>query len=203
MSQAEEEVARRVRQRDTAALGEFLVACRPRLLVFIERQLGTALRRKLEPDDIYQEISAEAVRALPTTELGARDPFGWLCQLAEHRIIDAHRKFFATQKRAAAREVGLDSPADESQHAGIIDLLVASMTTASQAFSRNQREFRLLTALATLPEDQREALRLRYLEGLPSKEIAARLGKSDGAVRVMLTRSLGKLQEMLGPEASA
>ena len=40
-------------------------------------------------------------------------------------------------------------------------------------------------------------LRLRYLEGLPSKEIADRLGKSDGAVRVMLTRSLDKLQKLL------
>jgi len=33
---------------------------------------------------------------------------------------------------------------------------------------------------------------------LPSKEIAEKLGKSDAAVRVMLTRSLKKLQEMLG-----
>ena len=48
----------------------------------------------------------------------------------------------------------------------------------------------MYAGLAELPEEQREALRLRYLEGLPSKEIAARLGKTDGAVRVMLTRAL-------------
>jgi len=74
------------------------------------------------------------------------------------------------------------------------------MTTASKAFSRNQREMKLMTALEQLPEDQREALRLRYVEGLQSKEIAERIGKSDGAVRVMLSRSLSKLQEILGPE---
>ena len=55
-------------------------------------------------------------------------------------------------------------------------------------------------ALGKLPAEQREALRLRYVENLPSKEIAARLGKSDGAVRVMLTRALGQLQQLLGPE---
>ncbi len=55
----------------------------------------------------------------------------------------------------------------------------------------------MLAAIDTLPEDQREALRLRYLVGLPSKEIAQKLGKTDGAVRVMLSRSLAKLQEML------
>jgi DNA-directed RNA polymerase specialized sigma24 family protein len=38
------------------------------------------------------------------------------------------------------------------------------------------------------------------LVGLPSKEIAQKLGKTDGAVRVMLSRSLGKLQELLGDE---
>ncbi len=83
----------------------------------------------------------------------------------------------------------------------LIDMLVASMTTATQALSRNQKEVQLLQALATLPEEQREALRLRYVEGLPSKDIAARLGKSDGSVRVMLTRALARLQQILGPDA--
>ena len=80
-------------------------------------------------------------------------------------------------------------------------MLVASMTTPTQAVSRNQKEVLLFQALVTLPADQREALRLRYLEGLPSKDIAVKLGKSDGAVRVMLTRSLARLQEILGPDA--
>ena len=71
------------------------------------------------------------------------------------------------------------------------------MTTPSQAFSRDQRQLRMLAALETLPQDQCEALRLRYLVGLPSKEIAAKFGKSDGAMRVMISRALSKLNEML------
>ena len=55
----------------------------------------------------------------------------------------------------------------------------------------------MLNALDSLPEEARQAVRLRYVEGLPSKEIAEQLGKSDGAVRVLLTRSLQKLQEIL------
>lgn len=51
--------------------------------------------------------------------------------------------------------------------------------------------------LEKLPEDQREALRMRYIEDLPSKIIAERLGKTDGSIRVMLTRSLAKLQQLL------
>src|SRR3954454_17598772 len=169
----------RIQARDTEALAHFLESHRPQLMAFIERQLGSALRRKVEPEDIFQETSAEAVRALPSVELGDRDPFSWLCQIAERRIIDLHRKFFGAQKRDAAKEVPLGSPGgSDSQPAGLINLLVASMTTPSQAFSRNAREERLLAALKQLPDDQQTALRLRYIENLPSKQIAAQLVKS-------------------------
>lgn len=189
----------RVRGHDCQALAEFLTQRRGQLLAYIERQLGPALRRKLEPDDLFQEVSVEAVRSLPLVELLDRDPFSWLCQIAEHRIIDAHRRFFGSQKRDAARELSLGTPGgDDSRHAALVDLIVASMTTASQAFSRNLRELRLAQAMDQLPPEQREALRLRYVDGLASKEIAARLGKSDGAVRVMLTRALNRLQTLLG-----
>ncbi len=187
----------RLSRRDPAALADYLSAVRKPLSSFIERKLGAGLRRKVEADDIFQEVSVEAVRALADAELADRDPFHWLCQIAEHRIIDAHRRFFGAAKRDAGREVPLGSPSGDSQHAAIIDMLVVSMTTPTQALSRNQRELRLFEALAQLPSDQREALRMRYVEGMPSKEIAARLGKSDGAVRVMLTRSLGQLQRLL------
>lgn len=194
----------RLRSGDVQALGLFIESHRRQLLVYVERHLGEALRRKVEPEDILQEVSADAVRSLPDFDLNERDPFGWLCQIAERRIIDAHRRFFGAQKRSAAREVSLDAPAPgpaDASRRGLVDLLVASMTSASKAFSRDQKQIRMLEALATLPEEQREALRLRYLEGWPSKQIAEQLGKSDGAVRVMLTRALAKLQSILQPDA--
>jgi RNA polymerase sigma-70 factor (ECF subfamily) len=191
-----------IRGGDADALAEFVNLRRPQLLAYIERQLSTALRRKVEPEDLLQEAAADAVRSLPSMDLSNRDPFGWICQIAERRIIDAHRRFFGAQKRAAAREVPISGAADDSRSPNLINLLVASMTTASQAFSRDQRQERLMEALAQLPEEQREALRMRYVEGLPSKQIAEALGKSDGAVRVMLTRSLNRLQQLLGPEAA-
>jgi RNA polymerase sigma-70 factor (ECF subfamily) len=150
---------------------------------------------------MFQEVAAEAVRSLPTIELGDRDPFAWLCQLAERRIIDAHRRFFGAAKRDAGREVSIDKASPDASRAAVIDMLIASMTTASEVFSRNVRYQQLTEALSSLPEDQREALRLRYVDGLPSKQIAEQLGKSDGAIRVMLTRALNRLQSILAPDA--
>jgi RNA polymerase sigma-70 factor (ECF subfamily) len=43
---------------------------------------------------------------------------------------------------------------------------------------------------------------MRYVENLPSKQIAEKLKKTDAAVRVMLTRSLKKLQELLADDIS-
>lgn len=197
-----QQLVERVRRADATALAEYVQAKRPQLLAFIERQLSGALRRKADPEDLLQEVSADAVRGLPQVDLAERDPFSWLCQIAERRIIDAHRRFFGAQKRDAGREVQLHGGGADSDQSPLVDLLIVSMTSPSSAFSRNQRELKLLAALEKLPEEQREALRLRYIENLPSKEIAERLHKSDVAVRVMLTRSLKKLQDILGPDAA-
>jgi RNA polymerase sigma-70 factor (ECF subfamily) len=154
-----------------------------------------ALQRKVEPDDIVQEVAIDAVRRVAELKTLERDLFGWLCQIAEYRLVDAHRRFFDAEKRAANREVAIDAPATQSR--AVIDFLVASMTTPSQAFSRNEREIALYAALEELPPESRDALRMRYVEGLASKEIAERLGKSDGAIRVLLTRSVQKLQQIM------
>jgi len=194
------EVVARVQAHDKGALAEFLELRRGQLTAFIERQLGAQLRRKVEPEDVFQEMSAEAVRSLDQVDLTGHDPFGWLCRIAERKIIDLHRKHFDAQKRDAAREVPLAEPAGDQSRQGLINMLVASLTTPSAAFSRNVREARLQEALAELPAELREALRLRYVENLPSKEIAERIGKSDAAVRVMLSRGLRRLQVTLGEE---
>lgn len=195
----ESQLIKRMRQGDTQALAEYLVQIRAPLLAFIQRHLGPALRSKLEPEDLLQDVSAEAVRCLGSANLADRDPFGWLCQIAERRTIDAHRRLFGAQKRDAGREVPI-AAGDGSERGRLIDFMVATMTTASQAMSRNEREIRLFDALASLPEEQRRAIHLRYVEGLPTKEIAELLGKSNVAVRVMLSRTLDKLHQMLEPQ---
>jgi RNA polymerase sigma-70 factor, ECF subfamily len=197
MSHDNDELAERIRSGDTQALAAFIEARQPQLLVFIERRMSDRLRKKVEAEDILQELTVASLNSLSEVELGDRDPFSWLCQQAERRIIDTHRHHFGAQKRAAHSEVGIHAPAGGSEEREIADLLSASMTSASKAFSRKQKEFHMLAALDQLPADARDALRLRYIEGLPSKEIAEQLGKTDGATRVLLSRSLNKLHELL------
>jgi len=176
--------------------GELVSKYRPSLLGFIERRLGPAIRTKVEPDDILQEVSIEAVHCWPAMRAQLGVPFSWLCGVAERRIVDAHRRFYGAEKRNAGREVSLAGGGATSA-GGLLNLLVASLTTPTQAISRDNRHALLQQALAQLPAEQQDALRLRYIDKLPSKDIAAQLGKTDGAVRVMLTRALRSLQTLL------
>ncbi|MEZ6122491.1 MAG: sigma-70 family RNA polymerase sigma factor [Planctomycetaceae bacterium] len=191
------ELLRGISEGNADALAQFLSVNRRQLEAFINRRLGDALRTRIEVDDIFQEVSAEAVRSLSPEFPGEREPFSWLCHLAERRIVDAHRHYFGAQKRSAGRERALDAGTGNDGEGGLVNLLVKSMTTPSAAFSRNAREARLYAAMEELTEEQRTAIRMKYLENKPSKEIADALGKSDAAVRVMLTRTMRVLHDLL------
>ena len=149
-----EALEKRVRAREPAALAEYIELRRAQMLAYIQRQVSSALAKKIDADDLLQDVSAAALRALPDYDLGDRDPFSWLCQLAERRIIDAHRRF-TSQKRSSERELAIDAADPDSSQGGLVNLLVASLTTPSEAFSRDQRQFKLQEALRHLTTRRR------------------------------------------------
>ncbi len=179
------------------SLARFIDVNKKQLMAFISRRLGDGLRKKVEVEDIFQEVSAEAVRSITPEFPGEREPFSWLCHISERKIVDAHRHHFDAQKRDAGRERALDAKSSGGGEIGLVNMLVKSMTTPSAAFSRNAREARLYDAIGQLNPEQQEAVRMKYIENKPSKEIADALGKSDAAVRVMLTRTMKQLHEIM------
>ncbi|MCA9264236.1 MAG: sigma-70 family RNA polymerase sigma factor [Planctomycetales bacterium] len=197
MADTEDTLERRIRAGDREAVAEYVESRRAQLRVYVDRNMSAALRQKVDADDLIQEVMLSCVSSVDQIDLVNRDLFGWICQVAQRRIVDAGRKFTGAQKRDAKREVSANAGGSGDEQQGLINLLVASITSPSRAFSRNQREFRLLAAMDQLAEESRDALRMRYVESLPTKEIAKRIGKTDGAVRVMLTRSLKKLGDLL------
>jgi len=185
------------------ALAEFLKTNERPLMAFISRRLGDAMRKKVEVEDVFQDVSAQAISSITPELPGEREPFSWLCQIAERKIVDAHRHHFQTQKRDAGKERPLQTGSSSDDGGGMVNMLVNSMTTPSAAFSRNAREARLHEALAELNDNQREAIRLKYIENRSSRQIADALGKSDVAIRVMLTRTMKQLHEILDAAESS
>ena len=194
MEKSPKELVDAIQTGDSDALAKYLDLRRPDLLAVIFSKMGPGLQKKVEAEDIYQEVCSTAIRSLKDIKFNDAGPFGWFCELADRRIIDEQRKF-ASQKRDSKKETGIYAKGDDD--VGLVNLLVASITSPSRAFSRNQKEFQLIQALDKLPDTQQQVLELRYSQGKSTKEIAAQIGKSDGAIRVLLTRSLKKLKEIM------
>ena len=85
----------------------------------------------------------------------------------------------------------------DSSGMGMEQLLAVTMTSPSAAHSRDIRMCRMQEAIEALPEEQKSAVRMRYADGLPTKQIAEKLGKTDAAVRVLLSRSMRHLEKQL------
>jgi len=191
----QEKLVEEIAKGNKDSLAEFFQLRRFDLLAVILSKMGPALRTKVEAEDIFQEVCTSALQSLDSVQITDAGPFGWLCEIAGRRVIDQQRKF-ASGKRDSSKETGIHGKSDED--VGLVNLLVASITSPSRAFSRHQKEFKLIEAMKELPETQQQVLELRYSQGKSNKEIAAAIGKSDGATRVLITRSLKKLKEVVG-----
>jgi RNA polymerase sigma factor (sigma-70 family) len=73
----------------------------------------------------------------------------------------------------------------------------AGHTSPSQRAIRAEELLRLAGALAALPEPQRRAVELHYLQGLPLAQIATALGTTRPAVAGLLHRGLKALRARL------
>jgi RNA polymerase sigma-70 factor (ECF subfamily) len=63
--------------------------------------------------------------------------------------------------------------------------------------ARSFDEDRLINALKTLPEEEADLVRMKYLEGWKYREIAQMMKRSSGALRVQMGRILKKLRDVL------
>jgi RNA polymerase sigma-70 factor (ECF subfamily) len=192
------------KQGDNEALGRLLEQYRGYLLMLAHRYLSERLRRRVDPADIVQLTYLEAKRDLPAFRGNTPAEFaGWLRGMLKNNVATAVTRHITTQKRSVKREVDASPTAgNESAGGGWIQQLPGSTTSPSGVAIRAEAVVALLGALHQLPETQAEAIRLRYMEGLPLVEIVERMGKSDTAVAGLLKRGLQKLRTILDTQTS-
>jgi RNA polymerase sigma-70 factor (ECF subfamily) len=61
---------------------------------------------------------------------------------------------------------------------------------------------RLLEAVRSLPDDRREAMIMRFALGMDNREIARTLGRTEGATKVLIHRSIKQLEKQIEEEES-
>jgi len=80
----------------------------------------------------------------------------------------------------------------------MLEMLGTHSRTPSREARLHEAVAAVQTALENLDEDNREALRLRYLEGFSAAEAAERMGRSERVIHMLCTRGLQALREELG-----
>lgn len=188
---------------DNEALGRLLAQYQGYLLMLAHRYLSDRLRRRVDPLDIVQLTFLEAKRDLPAFRGTTPAEFaGWLRGMLKNNIATAVTRHITTQKRSLKREVNTSpKPGADSASGAWIQQLPGSTTSPSGVAIREEAVLALFGALHQLPETQAEAIRLRYMEGLPLAEIVERMGKSDTAVAGLLKRGLQKLRTIMDTQS--
>jgi RNA polymerase sigma-70 factor (ECF subfamily) len=184
-------------QGTTEASGALLAAYRPWLMLLARMQLDSQFHDKFDASDVVQQTLLEACRDLGQFRGRSETQFlAWLRQILAHVIAHEIRRYAGAEKRDIAREVSLEQSLAQASHR-LGELLAASATSPSQQAVRHEQEICLAEALARLPDDYREILVLRNLEGLAHEEIARRMGRSTGAVRMLWVRALERIRQDL------
>jgi RNA polymerase sigma-70 factor (ECF subfamily) len=178
------------------ALGPLLELYRNYLRLLARTQIGLALRVRLDASDLVQETLLEAHRDFPqftgTTE---KELLAWLRRILVRNLAD-QVKHHQAQVRNWKRQESLEALLDRSSSAAERALACGISTPSAQAAGREQAVL-LADALARLPPDYREVIVLRNLEHLKFDDIAARLGRSAGAVRMLWSRALEHLGRLM------
>jgi len=168
------------RRGDRDAFEELVAAHEERL----RRAVGKRLQRGMSPldaDEIVQETIVRALESLARFEWRGEGSFyAWLSAISRHVMLKLAKR--------VARDRVLELP----------DAVPGHDDSPSRALRRDERFDRLECALANLPPDYREVLRLSRIERLKVKEIALRMDRSEHAVKHLIARAIRKLRSSFG-----
>jgi RNA polymerase sigma-70 factor, ECF subfamily len=181
----DEELVRRVRHGDTAAL-EALYGRYARVVYsFAVRIVGDGQTA----EEILQEAFVRTWRQAGTFRTVRGNFASWLLSITHNLAIDELR-------RRQRRPQRVDGPDISETLYGLVD----EATNVEEAAEASALRERVGVAMMTLPEAQRVAVELAYFSGLSQREIAAYLREPLGTIKTRLRLGMQKLKIALADE---
>lgn len=154
------------------------------------------LWRKIDPEDLAQKTLSEAVEnAGQFRGNGPEDLKSWLRRILRNNLLDARRQL-EREKRDVKREASLDAALANSTRR-LEAWMTAEQTSPSQHAVRGEDLERLAGALRRLDAAQRDAVEFHHLQGWTLADIAAFMGRHEGAVAGLIHRGLARLRELM------
>jgi RNA polymerase sigma-70 factor, ECF subfamily len=175
---------------DRESLSRMFEKHRRRLATLIHFKLSEEARGHSEVEDILQETLLRAFKDLDGFRYQSPGSFvRWLSSIADHVIVDRVR--YHSRERRAGEEIPFRSA---SNPAGPDP---RDSNTPSRVFSQRESVQRLMDALEELPDDYRQVILMAKIEGLPTGEIAERMGRSREGVALLVYRAVKRLGVLL------
>lgn len=129
-------------------------------------------------EDLTQDVFLKALNAFDRYDPSVSES-SWIYTIARNHLINHVQK----------QHPGVELETIENTDWDKVDW--------AEQLSASHDEKRLLAAIAKLPEEDAEIVRLKYLEGWPYEDIAEKTGKTAGALRVQAHRALKELKKTL------
>lgn len=171
-----ESLIQRASQGDAEAFGKLYDAHLDTIYRYVRYKVGS----QAEAEDLTGQIFLKAWEAMPRYQW-REIPFShWLMRLARNAVIDYYRT--------------------TRSHGELEEQITAQDPDPQGEYLRRERIERLEVAIRQLPEDQRTVIVLRFVEGMEYPQVAAIMGKSLGALRVIQHRALAALRRILERE---
>jgi RNA polymerase sigma-70 factor, ECF subfamily len=172
--QAEERLLVEAAQKDPARFGELYEINFERVYAFIAWRVGD----RDAAQDLTSEVFHKALANLRRFEWRGTPFASWLLKIAANAIADKALR--------GAKELVVADPPEIAEDASVlVDI---------EEVERRARLFRLVEQL---PEDQRRVIAMRFAEEKSIREIAKKLGRTEGAVKQLQFRGLQSLREQI------
>lgn len=173
------DLLQRIANGDQNAFARLYDMLSPRVFGLILRVLVDRSQSEEVLQEVFLEIWQSAARFAPNRGQGR----SWVLTIAHRRAVDRVRSSQASS--------------DRDVRAGFRDLDVAHDSVAEQVELRTEGR-KVVAALTTLPDPQREALTLAYYGGYSQSEIAALVGAPLGTVKTRMRDGLSRLRAEMG-----
>src|SRR5262245_3654007 len=184
---------------DPEAVNRLMDRHRDSLRRMVQLRLDQRIQRRIDVSDIVQDVLVEANRRLKEYLAQPAMPYHlWLRQIAQDRIIDAHRRHRVSAKRSVDKERPLAVPAaDDHSTIQLAAQLCDRQLTPAAAATQAELAKAVEAAIAKLPDQDCEIIIMRHYEQLSNQEIAQALGLTEPAASMRYLRAIRRLKELM------
>jgi RNA polymerase sigma factor (sigma-70 family) len=176
---------------DPPAIESLLARHLPALSAYVTRHTGAALRQKESRSDLVQSVCREVLEDLRSARFEYRGDGQfrqWLYRTALRKIQERAR-YFGAQRRAAAREVPIEDASSAERR-------LQSSRTPSRSAAAGEEMARFRASLCLLDETSRHVVEWTWLDDVPHKVVAQRLGITESHSRTVLSRALARIAKL-------